>query len=42
MKEYLKPEVEIVDFATEAVTEMGVISGDKPGILNVEEEIIPE
>jgi hypothetical protein len=42
MKEYLRPEIEIVDFATETVTDMGAISGEKPGILNIEDEIVSE
>ena len=42
MKEYLRPEIEIVDFATETVTDMGNVSGPPPGVLNIEDEIVSE
>lgn len=37
MKEYIKPEVEIVTFAAEEVTSMGVTSGGGSGSFDDEE-----
>lgn len=28
MKEYIKPEVEVIDFSTEAIAALGNVSGD--------------
>lgn len=38
MKEYIKPEIEVVDFATEAIAEQGTIpSGGGADLSSIEE-----